>query len=123
MSIQQPTLNVENDTAKTAETRKFPTVIDGATGRVSKPKQRTPLKTLEHVKRELGRLYRSVKAGDLPSDEGSRRAFILNTLGRIIEAADLERRLEILEKQQLLPAPDRPAPDAPPDLTGSSPAQ
>ena len=44
-------------------------------------------------------------------------------LGRIIEAADLERRLEILEKQQLLPAPDRPAPDAPPDLTGSSPAQ
>jgi hypothetical protein len=115
VSATETVLSVENGTAKPAESRKFPTVIDGATGCVSKPKQRTPLKTLEHVKRELGRLYRSVKAGDLPSEEGSRRAFILNTLGRIIEAADLERRIAAIEQQQreLLPNAVERLPGAP----------
>jgi hypothetical protein len=45
------------------------------------------------------------KAGDLPREEGTGRAFILKTLGSIIEAADLERRIAAIEQQQrqLLP--------------------
>jgi hypothetical protein len=62
-------------------------------------KTRTPLKSLHHVKNELARLYRSVKAGQLESSEGTKRAYILNTLGNVIEAAELERRLEVLERQ------------------------
>ena len=84
-----------------------PRIIDPATGFcLPTPGQRTRLKTLEHVKLELGRVYRAVK-GHLASDEGSKRAYILVQLGKIIEVADLERRLEALERQQqLLPGPD-----------------
>jgi hypothetical protein len=78
--------------------------IDAGTGTVV-PLQRTPLNNLENVKRELARVYRRVKAGELPSEEGSKRAYILSTLGKIIEAADLERRLEALERANLLPSP------------------
>jgi hypothetical protein len=40
-----------------------------------------------------------VKEGRLSSDEGSRRAYILNTLGKVIESADIERRIEVVEAQ------------------------
>jgi hypothetical protein len=83
--------------------RADPITIDGVTGvaQPALPLQRTPLKRLDDVKRELGRVYRAVKAGTIPSEEGTRRAYILNTLSRVMEAADLERRLAELERQQV----------------------
>jgi len=64
------------------------------------PRQRTPLKTLENVKRELGRVYRAMKSGAIAHEDGTKRAFVLGQLGKIIEAADIERRLDRLEQQQ-----------------------
>jgi hypothetical protein len=110
MNATTPSLMTENDTPnspKIKRRRGFPSVIDNDTGAVKavNPRQRTPLRRLEDVRRELGRLYRAVKAGHLPSDEGWRRAAILNTLSRVIVESDLEKRLERLERQQtrLLP--------------------
>jgi len=96
-------------------TPKRPVLVDGSTGGLlptTPAAQRTPLKTLEHVKRELARVYRLVKAGCLPSEEGSKRAYILVQLGKVIEAADLERRLELLERE--LSPRDATALSAPP---------
>jgi hypothetical protein len=81
-------------------------VIPGGDYMLGTAQQRTPLRSLDDVKRELGRLYRGVKAGVIASDEGSRRAYILSTLGKVIEAADLEKRLAVLEQQRLLPPPN-----------------
>ena len=95
------TLGAEKRTAKRVRT------IDSSTGAVL-PTPRTPLKTLEQLSRELARVYRSVKAGNLPSEEGSRRAYIINTLGKLLESADLERRLDALERQRMLPGNTAP---------------
>lgn len=58
---------------------------------------RLPLATVEDCRRELARVYREVKAGAIPSDEGTRRAYILVSLSKMIEAGELERRIEALE--------------------------
>jgi hypothetical protein len=83
--------------------RKPPATIDEATGLpVLPPRQRTPLKKLEDVKRELGRVYRSMKSGEIAHEDGTKRAFVLGQLGKVIEMADLERRLDALERRQKL---------------------
>lgn len=84
-----------------AKRRAPPTLIDAATGLpVPPPRQRTPLKRLEDVKRELGRVYRAMKSGEIPHEDGTKRAFVLGQLGKVIEMADLEQRLDRLERQQ-----------------------
>jgi hypothetical protein len=55
------------------------------------------LGTLIEVRREMSAVYRQVWRNQLPSDEGSRRTFILASIGKIIEAADLEARIAALE--------------------------
>lgn len=112
MSTTSHVLGAEFDMVNNAKVKSLSRTIDAGTGAVV-PLQRTPLNNLENVKRELARVYRRVKAGELPSEEGSKRAYILSTLGKIIEAADLERRIAALEQerslpiygQELLPAP------------------
>jgi hypothetical protein len=112
MSKTTEVLGAEFGMVKNADGKGPSRTIDAGTGAVV-PLQRTPLNNLENVKRELARVYRRVKAGELPSEEGSKRAYILSTLGKIIEAADLERRIAVLEQgrvlstngQELLPAP------------------
>ncbi len=61
-------------------------------------KRRVHLRTLDDVAKELARLYRQVDSGALPSSEGTRRAYLLSQLGRTLEAADLERRVALLEQ-------------------------
>jgi hypothetical protein len=104
MSTPGTTLTNGNGTPNRPQRRKPPKTIDGATGalvpRVA-PLQRTPLKTLEHVKRELGRVYRAMKAGAIEHADGTKRAYVLGQLSDVIEKADLERRLEALERQSM----------------------
>ncbi len=59
---------------------------------------RTRLLTIGDVKKELARLYREARAGQVDSQAASRLANMLSILGRLIEGSDLERRLEELEK-------------------------
>lgn len=67
-------------------------------GRVPTPRRlRLPLATLEDTRRELARVYRAVKTGAIASDEGTRRTYILVSLGKLIEAAEFERRIAALE--------------------------
>lgn len=61
---------------------------------------RLPLKTLDDLQRELARLYRGAKSGTIAVADASRLANILQILGRLIEGADLERRIAALEANQ-----------------------
>ena len=69
-----------------------PKTFDGSTGEVV-PIPRTPLKTLDHVRNELAKVYRAMKRGHLPAEDGTKRAYVLSTLGKVIEAADLVETL------------------------------
>lgn len=72
------------------------TRTDASNGRRPTPR-RIDLNTLEHVARELGRVYRAVDAGTMQAAEGTKRTFILVSLGKVLESVVIERRLEALE--------------------------
>lgn len=59
---------------------------------------RLRLNTVDDVKKELARLYRDARAGQLETHDASRMANMLAILGRIIEGADIEERMEALER-------------------------
>lgn len=61
--------------------------------------RRLPLKTAQHVRAELARVYRAMKAGQMDPALGTKLTYVLATLGRMIEVGDLEQRLEILESR------------------------
>lgn len=73
--------------------------IDGSTQRVL-PTRRVDLATLAQCKNEMARCYRAVDSGKIDSSEGSRRIYMLAQIGKMIEIAELEKRLERLENIQ-----------------------
>jgi hypothetical protein len=58
---------------------------------------RLPLSTARDVRRELARLYRSMKAGQVQPADGTKLAYVLNILRQTIEASDIEQRISALE--------------------------
>jgi hypothetical protein len=90
MRLKDHTLQAENDEADEPQT------FDGRTGKPD-PTPRTPLKTLDHVRNELAKVYRAMKVGRLPAEDGTKRAYVLSTLGKVIEASLLEKRVLKLE--------------------------
>jgi hypothetical protein len=79
---------------------KQPETVDGSTQKVLPPTRRIDLATLEQCRSEMARAYRDVDAGKIDSSEGSRRVYMLLNIGKMIELADLEKRLERLEEIQ-----------------------
>jgi hypothetical protein len=69
-------------------------------GEVGKPPRlRCKLSTCRDVRGELARLYREGKSGKRDVAEVSRLANVLSILGRLIEGADIELRIEKLERE------------------------
>ena len=70
----------------------------------SEPKPPTPYKrryqltNLRGVRAEMASLYREMRRGEVPTEVGSRLAYVLQQVARVLEASDLERRLDELEK-------------------------
>ena len=83
--------------------------IDGETGKPEgtppdKEARRIDLSNLRDVRLELAAVYRKMDAGDIPSQDGTRRAYVLKTIHDVIVSAELERRIQELEDRQLLPS-------------------
>lgn len=89
----QPWLAASECTMSTAETR----ANAGESQDRPSPRLRLKLVTIEDVRRELARLYREAKSGTRNVQDASRLAHMLGLLGRMIEGADLERRVLALE--------------------------
>jgi hypothetical protein len=68
--------------------------------RTAPPRLRLRLATIDDVKAELARLYRSAKAKQMDVGDASKLANMLALLGRLIEGADLERRIAAIEAAQ-----------------------
>lgn len=60
-------------------------------------RSRVSLRTLVEVAEELARVYRLADRGRMEWAEATKRAFILSTQGKLIEAAVVEARLDALE--------------------------
>jgi hypothetical protein len=73
--------------------------IDGQTGEPDPTPRRIDLSTLKDVRLELAYLYRQIDAGKIPSQDGTRRAYVLRQIADVITITELERRLEELEER------------------------
>jgi hypothetical protein len=61
--------------------------------------RRDGLASLTDVRREMGQVYRKMRSGKIKSQDGTRLAYVLSMIGRLIESSDLQQRLEALERQ------------------------
>ncbi len=59
-----------------------------------------PLLTPGNVKVEAARLYKAARRGEVASADASRLASVLALILKVIEGADLEARIEALERAQ-----------------------
>lgn len=82
----------------TKRTARLPATIDAATSTLV-PTPRVNLKTLDGVRVEMGKVYRAMKKGELDGADGTKRAYVLSLIGKLIEASDLALRIEALEQR------------------------
>lgn len=78
-----------------------PQTIDGATGKPDPTPRRIDLSTLRDVRLELAATYRRLDAGEIESQDATRRAYVLRTIADIIELAELEKRIAELEERAM----------------------
>jgi hypothetical protein len=60
---------------------------------------RLKLETVKDVRRELARIYREARRGELKPETATKLAFLLDLTSRMIERSELEARIEALEGQ------------------------
>ncbi len=77
---------------------RLPATIDGATS-LPIPTPRVNLKHLDGVRNEMSRVYRQMKTGTLDGADGTKRAYVLSLIGKLIEASELAQRIEALEQR------------------------
>lgn len=86
---------------RTADDRKGSTGQgDGVSPPSPRLRLRLKLSTIDDVKREMARLYRTAKARQMDVGDASKLANMLALMGRLIEGADLERRIAAIEAAQ-----------------------
>ena len=57
-----------------------------------------PLDSLQRVRRELGRVYKLARRGELETDQLRAFTHCLKVMAELIEAGDLEKRLDAVEQ-------------------------
>jgi hypothetical protein len=72
--------------------------LDGRTGKPV-PTPRIDLRTLDQIRVEMGRVYRDMRSGVIDSQHGTRLTYTLAQIGRVIELAEIERRIAQLEER------------------------
>lgn len=61
------------------------------------PAPRINLNNLDGLRREMARVYRDMRGGRVPTQDGARLVYVLGELRRVFEVCDLEKRLAALE--------------------------
>lgn len=81
----------------TASDNNCPASVDKRTVAVLPTPQRIDLKSIDDVRVEMARVYRDMRAGRIESQDGTRLAYVLSQIGKLIEAGEIEKRLEAME--------------------------
>lgn len=56
------------------------------------------LKTLHDLRIEMAKVYRAAKTGEIDSQEGSRLVYMLSNIGKVIEAQQVEERVDAINR-------------------------
>lgn len=56
------------------------------------------LRSLTGLRREMGRVYKRMRNGDIATTEGTRLIYALSQIGKLVEIIDIEKRLDELER-------------------------
>ena len=94
---------MSNETEKkgNGSDKRKPQTFDAETGAPDPTPRRIDLSTLRDVRLELAAVYRKMDSGEIESQDGTRRAYVLKTIHDVIVSAELERRiLELEEKHE-----------------------
>lgn len=76
----------------------FATTIDNYSGDIlPTPSKKIDLANINDVRLEMASVYRSMKSGSIEAGVGSRLAYVLGQIGKMIELHDIEKRIELLE--------------------------
>lgn len=91
-------------TTKNRSDKSGPEIINNQTGKIedTPAPRRIDLSSLRDVRLELAYLYRMMDAGEIQTQDGTRRAYVLKTIHDVIVSVELERRIAELEERQLL---------------------
>ena len=79
----------------------LPVTIDGKSGACTPTPAKIKLNALEDVRREMASIYREARGGSMDASEAGRLAYILSSIGKLIEATDIEKRLLEMERKYL----------------------
>jgi len=55
------------------------------------------LKSIDDVRLEMAKVYRSMKGKELQASDGTRLVYVLSQIGKMIEVHEVEKRLVALE--------------------------
>ena len=65
------------------------------------PPAKIDLRNLEAVRREMGKVYREMRSGEIQPECGTRLVYVLDRIGKLIEVEQIEQRLVELERKLL----------------------
>ena len=57
------------------------------------------LKTIDHVRLEMAKVYRDMKLQKIPAHDGTRLVYVLAQIGKMIEIHEIEKRVSQLEEK------------------------
>lgn len=61
------------------------------------PTRRIHLNNLEAIRVEAGKVYRDMRHGVIPTQDGTRLVYVLGEIRKMFESIDLEKRIAALE--------------------------
>ena len=80
--------------------RKQAKAIEGELIQYQGTPSRVRLGTIKHIKDEMARVYREARMGLLKTSEATRLIYILAQMSTLIRDHEIEKRVELLERQQ-----------------------
>lgn len=81
-----------------AENPKPPDQAGGGGELFLSPRSKIDLRDAHALRRELGSVYRDMRAGRLPTQDGTRLAYVLDLLRRAVETGTLQDRIDQIER-------------------------
>jgi hypothetical protein len=75
----------------------LPETVTGGRLSVLPTPPRIDLKTIDDVRVEAARVYRDMRTGRIDTADGTKLAYVLSMIGKLIESGEIEKRLEALE--------------------------
>lgn len=64
------------------------------------PAPRVNLHDVDSVRREMSKVYRDMRMGAIPTQDGTRLVYVLAEIGKMFVAVELEGRISLLEQSQ-----------------------